>query len=145
MKKIFALLFFVGCGIALAKADPQAAHKSGKENSMISAVIHVNFSDSERQGHGLKNVVNILKEVPSAKVEVVCHGAGIGLLVQGDTKHADKVQELIGNGVSFVACENTLKDKSIPKDKLLAGVTTVPAGAVEIISKQREGYSYFKP
>ncbi len=49
------------------------------------------------------------------------------------------------NGVSFVACENTLKDKSIPKDKLLAGVATVPTGAVEIISKQREGDSYFKP
>lgn len=145
MKKILALLAFVGCGIALANADPQAAQKSRKDNSMISTVIHVNFSDSERQGHGLKNVVNILKEVPNAKVEVVCHGAGISLLVQGDTKHADKVQELIGNGVSFVACENTLKDKSIPKETLLAGVTTVPAGAVEIISKQQEGYSYFKP
>ncbi|MEJ7592883.1 MAG: DsrE family protein [Planctomycetaceae bacterium] len=84
-------------------------------------------------------------EVPNAKVEVVCHGAGISLLIEGDTKHADQVPELIGNGVSFFACENTLKDKSIPKDKLLACVTTVPTGAVEIISKQREGYSYFKP
>ena len=89
--------------------------------------------------------MNILKEVPDAKVEVVCHGAGISLLVQDETKHADKVLELIGKEVSFVACENTLKDKSIPKEKLLAGVTTVPAGAVEIISRQQEGYSYFKP
>ena len=67
------------------------------------------------------------------------------LPVQGDTKHADKVQELIGKEVSFVACENTLKDKSILREKLISGVTTVPAGAVEIISKQQEGYSYFKP
>ncbi len=55
------------------------------------------------------------------------------------------MQELIGKEVSFVACENTLKDKSILREKLLSGVTTVSAGAVEIISKQQEGYSYFKP
>lgn len=30
MKKIFALLALVGCGIALANADPQAAQKSRK-------------------------------------------------------------------------------------------------------------------
>ena len=145
MKKLLAVLTLALFGIALTHAEPRASQKSPKGNSMISAVIHVNFNDSDRQGHGLKNIANILHEVPEAKVEVVCHGAGITLLVKDDTKHADKVQELIRKGVSFVACENTLKDKSIPREKLLAGVTTVPAGAVEIIRKQQEGYSYFKP
>lgn len=48
-------------------------------------------------------------------------------------------------GVRFAACENTLRDKSIPKENLLPGIATVPSGAVEVIRKQHEGYGYFKP
>ena len=47
--------------------------------------------------------------------------------------------------VSFAACENTMRDKSIAKDDLLAGAATVRSGAVEVIRKQQEGFSYFKP
>lgn len=67
------------------------------------------------------------------------------LPVQGDTKHSDKVQELIEKESSAVACEDTLKDKSILREHLISGATTVPVGAVEIITKQQEGDSYFKP
>ena len=76
---------------------------------------------------------------------VVCHGAGIDLLVKEKSQHADEVERLIKEKVRFAACENTLRDKSIPKENLLPGVTTVPSGAVEVIRKQQEGYGYFKP
>ena len=113
---------------------------------MIKAVIHVNFSEPERQGHGLKNVENILKEVGNdAEIEVVAHGAGIGLLVKGESKHADAVQLLIEHKVKFVACRNTLRDKSIAEDRLLPGVQVTASGAVEVLRKQQEGFSYFKP
>ena len=52
---------------------------------------------------------------------------------------------LTKDGVRFTACENTLRDKSIPKEKLLPNVTTVPSGAIEVIRKQQEGFGYFKP
>jgi len=113
---------------------------------MFKAVIHVNFPDSERQKHGLKNVANMLKEVGETfEVEVVCHGGGIGLLVKEQSQHSAEVERLIKAGVRFAACENTMRDKSISKESLLPGVVTVPSGAVEIIRKQHEGYSYFKP
>ena len=112
---------------------------------MLKAVVHINFTDSERQKHGLKNVTNILKEEKGAEIEVVCHGGGIGLLVKDKTDHADEVARLIKEGVRFAACENTLRDKSIPKENLLPDVTTVPSGAVEVIRKQQEGFGYFKP
>lgn len=136
---VFAL---AALAVSLSEADQPPA----KAGQRIRAVVHVNFGDTERQGHGLKNVENVLKEVRgAADVEVVCHGAGLPLLVKKQSKHADKVQQLIKRGVRFAACENTMRDKSVTKDELIDGVMTVPSGAVEIIRKQHAGFAYFKP
>ncbi len=115
------------------------------EKTMLKAIVHINFADSERQKHGLKNVTNILKAEKGAEIEVVCHGGGIGLLVKDQTDHATDVARLVTEGVRFVACENTLREKSIPKENLLPEVTTIPSGAVEVVRKQQEGFGYFKP
>lgn len=125
----------------------QATDSTGKGAAkMFKAVVHVNFPEGERQKHGLKNVANMLKEVPDGfEIEVVCHGSGISLVVQDQTEHAAEVDRLIKAGVRFAACENTMRDKSIAKERLLRGVTTVPAGAVEIVRKQQDGFGYFKP
>ena len=113
---------------------------------MLNAVVHVNFSDPERQGHGLKNVENILNEVGNnAQIEIVAHGAGIVLVVQGESEHADKIQALIDRQVKFMACRNSLRDKSIAENRLLPGVQITPSGAVEVLRKQQEGFGYFKP
>ena len=40
--------------------DRAKAPEGGKP--MLKAVVHINFTDGERQKHGLKNVANILKE-----------------------------------------------------------------------------------
>ena len=137
-------------GIVLAgpltgsRADDKPAPKETPK--MLKVVVHVNFADSERQKHGLKNVANMLKEVKgAAEIEVVCHGGGIGLVVKDKGEHAEEVARLVKEGVRFAACENTLRDKSIPKDSLLPGVMTVPSGAVEVVRKQQEGFGYFRP
>ena len=125
---------------AVDKPLPKEAKK------MLKVVVHINFSDAERQKHGLTNVANILKEVKGdAEIAVVCHGEGIGLLVKEKSQNADEVERLVKAKVRFAACENTLRDKAISKDKLLPGVTTTPSGAVEVIRKQQEGFGYFKP
>jgi len=124
-------------------ADRVEASEKGK--SMLKAIVHINFSDSERQKAGLKNVTNILKEEKEAEIEVVCHGGGIGLLVKDQSEHDVAIAQLVAEGVRFVACENSLRDKSIPKVKLLPDVTTVPSGAVEVIRKQQDGFGYFRP
>jgi intracellular sulfur oxidation DsrE/DsrF family protein len=129
-------------GVQHAAADKEPA-SGGK--AMFKAVVHINFDDADRQKHGLKNVANMLNEVKSGDIEVVCHGDGVGLLVKEKTKHADEVAALLKQGVRFAACENTLKDKSIPKEDLLPGVTTVPSGAVEVVRKQQDGFGYFRP
>jgi uncharacterized protein len=113
---------------------------------MLKAVIHVNVGDPETQGSGLKNVENVLNEVGSdAKIEIVAHGAGIVLLVQGESKHAEQILSLIERKVRFVACRNSLRDKAIAEDRLLPGVQVTASGAVEVLRKQQEGFAYFKP
>lgn len=143
MRFIFAIVAVVCAVAALAVAE--APTQSPKDSAMLKAVIHVNFDDAERQHNALGNIENILKSEPKAELEVICHGPGIGLVQKSKAKHAEQVQALMQQGVRFEACENTMKKKSIPQDDLLAGTTTVPSGAVEIIRKQQQGYSYFRP
>ncbi|WP_165253362.1 DsrE family protein [Paludisphaera soli] len=112
----------------------------------LKVVVHVNAPEAGVQGAGLKNVTNILKAAPDARVVVVCHGAGIGLVEKARSDHAEAVASLVKQGVEFAACENTMRQKSIREEDLLPGVATVPSGALEVIRKQQlEGYAYFKP
>lgn len=136
----------VGLVIGVLALAGWAASSTRAGDGPLKVVVHVNFPETGRQGHGLKNIANILREAPDARVEVVCHGAGIGLVEKARTEHAEAVEALRGQGVTFVACENTMRQKSIRREDLLPGVGTVPSGAVEVIRKQQdEGYAYFKP
>jgi len=150
MKRIFIVTVTLTCLAALlgGAAAPGEENKPVPKGDpkMFKGVIHVNFSDAERQKHGLKNIANMLKEVGDKfEIEVVCHGSGIGLLVKDQSQHASEVERLSKMGVRFAACENTLREKTISKVSLLPGVVTVPSGAVEVIRRQQDGYGYFKP
>ncbi len=148
MKRLsFSLAVLLAAALPSSRAGLRAGDKvPAKEVTPLRVVVHVNFADAARQGHGLKNVENVLKAVHGkAEVEVVCHGAGLALLVKGQTKHADQVAKLLKQGVRFAACENTMREKSVAKADLLAGAMTVPSGAVEVIRAQQAGYAYFKP
>jgi intracellular sulfur oxidation DsrE/DsrF family protein len=139
------MLFGVLACLALGGVSTTRAGDT-PEGGPLKVVVHVNVPESGTQGAGLKNVTNLLKEAPDTQVEVVCHGAGIGLVEKARTDHAEAVEALIEKGVEFVACENTMRQKSIRKEDLLPGVGTVPSGAVEVVRKQQsDGFAYFKP
>ena len=126
--------------------QPAGAQPAKGEKTMLRAVVHVNFGDVERQKHGLKNVTNMLKaEGGKAEVVVVCHGPGIALVVKDKSPDAGEVERLLNDGVKFEACENTLRDKGIPKENLIPGVSTVPSGAAEVVRRQHDGFGYFRP
>lgn len=144
MKTLFAL-FTATLAFAVVASAEDKDQIQGASTAMLKAVVHVNFADSERQEDALGNIGNILKAAPTAQIEVVCHGKGINLVVTKQSKHAEKMEALMKQGVHFVACENTLKKKAIEKAALVSGVTTVPSGAIEVLRKQQEGYGYFRP
>lgn len=113
---------------------------------MLKAVIHWNFDDSRRQESGLRNIDNILTgSNTETDIAVVCHGPGISLLAKEQSPHQKKVLELQQQGVSFLACENTLKSRSLSAADLIDGTETVSSGAVEVVRRQQDGYGYFQP
>ncbi len=115
----------------------------------LKAVIHINFAQTTHEAQGLKNVENILKTAAEqgirAEIEVVCHADGIRLVYRKETELAAEVAALSDQGVRFVACRNTMRQRSIAEADLLPGVGTVPSGAFEVVRKQQEGFAYFKP
>ncbi len=137
-----ALIAYSGVRTSGRAADDAAANKP------LRVVVHVNFADPTRHDGGLKNIANILKDVagsPGTEIEVVCHSAGIALVVQKESKYPDEVAGLIKKGVRFVACRNTMRQRNLKPEDLLSDVGTVPSGAVEVIRRQQAGFAYFKP
>ena len=56
------------------------------------------------------------------------------------------VEPLAMDGVTFMACGNTLNANSLSADDLSFGVDIVPSGVAEIGRLQLEdGYAYIKP
>lgn len=143
MKNLIAVLIATITLAAVALAAPNAHNKQG--DAMLKTVVHINDDDPGRQENALGNLENILNEAPNTDIRVVCHGAGMSLLQKSKTKLADQIKALTEQGVRFLACENTMKKKAIEKNDLVESATTVPSGAVEVIRKQQEGFSYFRP
>lgn len=133
------MAFTAVAAASMLQEEPQAA--------FLKALIHINFDGDARQEGGLRNIEAILAEVgdTGAEIEVVCHSDGIGLVVSGQSPHTAAIEALQKRGVRFVACRNTMRRKSIEPDQLVTGVGIVPSGAVEVLRRQQEGYSYFRP
>lgn len=108
-------------------------------------VVDVTGGKPEAWDGALNNVENLRKAIgPDIEIEVVGRGGGIGFLEAADAANKDRMKTLADGGVSFAACENTMKKKKIRKEDLLAFVTMVDSGAAEVIRKQEEGWSYLK-
>ena len=45
----------------------------------------------------------------------------------------------------LVACENTMKGQKLTQPDMLKGIGYVPAGVVEIMQKQQQGWAYLRP
>lgn len=92
----------------------------------------------------VKQIKNALIAAPNAKIEVVCHNNGIEFLTISKTIEAKNIAELKGKGVEFAACENTLRDRKMLKTEIVSEAFFVPAGIIEVVLKQEEGWRYLK-
>jgi intracellular sulfur oxidation DsrE/DsrF family protein len=123
---------------ALAQATPTA--------SKTKAVFQVSDADPQKWNLALNNVRNAAEDLGDEAVvlEVVVYGPGIGML-KSDSPVAARVAAALKSGVKVVACENTMKGQKLVAADMLPGIGYVPAGVVELIKKQGEGYAYIRP
>ncbi|MDD5204526.1 MAG: DsrE family protein [Desulfobacterales bacterium] len=112
------------------------------------AVIHVDLEDPSRLQTALGNIENFLDEISPAEsdLRVVVHSSAVRMLRKGKAcNHEKKIFDLAKKGVRFLACNNSLLKSNIDPAELLPVIEVVPAGIVELVRLQHEGFAYVKP
>lgn len=130
---ILSTLSFQAQSAALGETKPE--HK---------IIFQLTSGDSTAHKQLMKQFNNILSVSPTTKIEVVCHGGGLDMLVKGKTIVEDKIKNLSDRGVQFMACEFSIKERKVDKSLILPTAGFVAAGIVEVVSKQEQGWSYIK-
>jgi len=126
-------------GIAASQAQGVAAQRNR-------VVIQVSDADPAKWNLALNNAKNIQTDLGASNVdvEIVAFGPGIGMLKM-DSAVGGRVDEAIAAGVKVVACDNTMKGQKLVRADMLNSVGYVPAGVVEIMSRQQQGWAYIRP
>ena len=143
MKKIILLTLLFVSSIGLS-----AQTKNNKEASAnfqgLKIVFQLTSADTLIHQNLMSQLKNYWSVAPDTQFEVVCHSAGLNMLLKNTCVIQDDIKMYADKGVSFVACEFSMKKKNVTKDQLVAGSSTVTSGVLEIAKKQQEGWSYIK-
>jgi intracellular sulfur oxidation DsrE/DsrF family protein len=110
------------------------------------AVFQVSDADPQKWNLTLNNVKNVGDDLgqDAVELEIVVYGPGIGML-KSDSAVGKRIAEALKTGVKVVACENTMKAQKLVHADMLPDIGYVPAGVVELMTKQHEGYAYIRP
>jgi len=109
-------------------------------------VLQVSDADPAKWNLALNNAKNVQQDLGADKVaiEIVVYGPGIGML-KLDSVAGARVGESMASGMSVVACENTMRNLKITRDDMLPKISYVPAGVVQLMARQKQGYAYIRP
>ncbi len=109
----------------------------------VPVVFHVTSGDPSYWNQALNNAGNFRSAMGSDKVfiEVVVNGPGINML-KAESRVEPRVTGALTDGVKIVACEQTMKAMKLTKADMIPGIGYVPGGIVEVVERQRDGWSY---
>jgi len=121
----------------------QAQAKTGKLNKLV---LQVSDNDPGKWGLALNNAQNVVSDLGANTVdlEIVVYGPGIGML-KLESPVAARIAGALKSGMHIVACENTLKAQKLTRADMLPDIAYVPAGVVELMQKQQQGFAYIRP
>lgn len=92
----------------------------------------------------MKQLSNILTVASDTKIEVVCHGPGLSMLVESKAIVNNKIAASKAKGVDFVACRYSMKERNVAEAEINSNARIAEAGIIEIVDRQNEGYVYIK-
>ncbi|HZV92633.1 MAG TPA: DsrE family protein [Caldimonas sp.] len=139
-------LFAFGTGLAAAAAAlPSARAAAAGEPGRNKVVFQVSDGDPSKWNLTLNNVRNFQTELPDdeSDIEIVAYGPGIDML-KGGSSAAHRIAETLKHGVKVVACENSMRGQKLVYADMLPDIGFVPAGVVELVRKQQQGYAYIR-
>jgi intracellular sulfur oxidation DsrE/DsrF family protein len=162
-------VFFAASFVALLTAHPfeQAAHaQAAKPQAEVRKVVyHADFADPRRYSAMLASINNMVttyqNELVDYDVRIVFVSHGIRFVTADklantpfaeDPELARQRPDLLTRtkglrevqGVKLELCDITREAVSLPKDKLLPGVSLVRSGVVQLAELQRQGFAYIK-
>jgi len=140
-KSLFALLFVMNLSTSFAQMGNDLAQK---EAIMHKIVFQLSTDDTLAHKALMKQLNNITSVAPDTKIEVVCHGPGLNMLINSKTTVLPKIQELQKRDIQFVACEFSIKERNVDRATIIQEAGFVKAGIIEIVEKQEAGWSYIK-
>jgi intracellular sulfur oxidation DsrE/DsrF family protein len=111
-------------------------------------VFHLDWDQEERLLMALENTRNLFKEISPQQctVCVVSNGKAVNLFRKDRAgKYVADMEELHKQGVRFKACRNAMAKNKMEKGDLLEVCEIVPAGILELIDLQHDGFAYIKP
>jgi len=126
---------------ATAQAPAPAAAAAPKER----CVFQVSDADPAKWNLTLGNVTNARAALgpEGVELEIVAFGPGVDGL-KADSPAAARITEVMKAGVPVYACQNTMRARNLTAADLLPGLGYVPSGVVEVMRRQREGWSYIR-
>ncbi len=109
-------------------------------------LLHVD-SDEESLRTALRNAQNYRNAGISEPftIAIVVNGKAVELLRRDTCRQAEAIRSLIAAGTTFYVCNNALTERKIDRSELVDGLAIVPAGIVQLVKLQREGFAYVKP
>jgi len=131
---------------AVALLASFSVHAAPAETVRDKVIIQVSDSLPEKWNLALNNARNLQEAIGRDKVdvEIVAYGPGIEMLKM-ESEIGNKVDKAIVEGVKIVACQNTMKARKLSQTDMLTSIAYVPAGVVEIMHKQQQGWAYLRP
>lgn len=114
-------------------------------------IFHID--ETVKWGMVLGNVENLLAAAGTVPItiEVLANGEAVGMYAAGkdsagtDNAFIQRMASLHEKGVAFAACRNAMRANRLTDNDLAGFVVPVPAGVMELVERQAQGYGYIKP
>ena len=130
--------------LALSFATPASAQSTTAVQNRV--VMQVSDNDPAKWNLALNNARNLQADLgaKNVEIEIVAYGPGISML-KSDSVVGNRIGEALSSGLLVEACENTMRGQQLAKADMLTGIGYVPAGVVEIMQRQQQGWAYLRP
>lgn len=138
MKNIMLIIVLF---ISLLSNTSYAQQTDTKEHKVV---MQLTTGDTLAYRALVKQLGNMTKIWPNAKIEVIIHNKGIAMMKKESSNVAEEITTLTKKGVRFVVCEFTMEQLKLEKSQILNDAYYTPYGLIAIVTKQEEGYSYLK-
>ena len=145
-RQALAAALLLGLGAASGWLFHDVGTRHFAAQSPKGVVIQVSEADPAKWEMALINARNVRKAYGDKpmNVEIVAYGPGLKMF-HSNSQVATQLEAARQNGVKLLACGNTMSMTQTTRDELNRAVDVVPAGIVEIMERQQDGYAYIRP